>query len=345
MSNIYHDHLDHLEHLRSIKIGSSPAISMYIPLRWTDLPPGKVFSALVKVADSLLLKEGHPKLIINHTDWERWEKQGTITLGIFYHAGVTTLIPLPIRMQPRVVVADSFHIKPILAAASEYMDALLLHFNERGASLYRINSAGETLVDSFLPAETKPKFDWPSRIDKSSLHEFLEFLILDVKGSIKNCTKILGITGSGFSELRSELFWKKAGLPIVFLDESFKSDSPQNSFSIMRLRLSLFVNEKHSQAVLKAIKTNSSFEISSSVKGLGEDILNKKINHLCVSLDDMHFGELDSTTGQVIVNKSQFNSRDDDLLDDLVELAIDNGIKVSVVPKKYLPNGRSFVAS
>jgi hypothetical protein len=25
--------------------------------------------------------------------------------------------------------------------------------------------------------------------------------------------------------------------------------------------------------------------------------------------------------------------------------AIDNGIKVSVVPKKYLPNGRSFVAS
>ena len=45
------------------------------------------------------------------------------------------------------------------------------------------------------------------------------------------------------------------------------------------------------------------------------------------------------------MNKSQLNASDDDVLDDLVELAIDKGVLVSVVPKKYLPTGRSFVAS
>ena len=342
MSNVYHDHL---EHLRSIKMGNSPAVSMYIPLKWADYTPGKIFSVLVKAANSLLERGGHPKLDLSTPEWERWTKQGTITLAVFHYAGVTNFIPIPTRMQPRVVVANSFHVKPIVTAAHEYVDALLLHFNESGASLYRVNPVGENLIDSYLPTEVIPKYDWPSKIDRSSLREFLEFLNQEVRGSLQGTTKILGITGSSFTELRSESFWKKTKLPISFLDDSFKVAVPQNAFSIMRLRLSQIVNEKYSKAVLDAVKSGPTSQDLMSVRVLGTKILNKEINHLCVSLDHMHFGELDFKTGEVTVNKTQKNSKDDDLLDDLVELAIDNGIKVSVVPKKYLPNGRSFVAS
>ena len=35
----------------------------------------------------------------------------------------------------------------------------------------------------------------------------------------------------------------------------------------------------------------------------------------------------------------------DDVMDDLVELALKNGIQVSVVPKIFMPNGKSFLAS
>lgn len=341
MSNIYHEHLDNL---RGIKIKSFPVVSMYIPLKWSDCSPGKMFSSLVKAADEVLLMKGHSRLEVNTPEWERWIKQGTVTLAIFHHAGMTSLIPLPTRMQPRVVVANSFHVKPILTASNEYIDGLLLHFNESGASLYRVNPVGENLIDSYLPSKILPKFDWPTRLDRGSLREFLVFLKNEVKGSMLTTTKIIGITGSTFSELRSDSFWKTTKLPIIFLDDSFKVALPQNAFSIMRLRLSQLVNEKHSDAVLQAGKATSSQD-SLSMCGLGEKILNKEIHHLCVSLDDMHFGKLDMKTGQVTVNKSPRNSNDDDLLDDLVELAIDNGIKVSVVPKKYLPKGRSFVAS
>ncbi len=342
MNNIFHDHL---EHLRSIRMDNSPAISMYIPLKWADYTPGKIFSALVKAADGLLVKGGHPKMDFSTPEWERWTKQGTVTLAVFHYAGVTNFIPIPIRMQPRVVVANSFHVKPIVTAANEYVDALVLHFNESGASLYRVNPVGENLIDSYMPTEVIQKNDWPSKMDRSSLREFLEFLNQEVRGSIQSTTKILGITGSLFTELRSESFWKKAKIPISFLDDSFKVAVPQNAFSIMRLRLAQVVNEKHSQAVLHALKAGSTPQDELSVRVLGTKILNKEINHLCVSLDDMHFGEIDFKTGETTVNKTQKNSQDDDLLDDLIELAIDNGIKISVVPKRYLPNGRSFVAS
>ncbi len=342
MSNVYNDHL---EHLRNIKMGNAPAVSMYIPLRWADYTPGKIYSALIKAADGLLARGGYPKLEMSMPEWERWTNQGTITLAVFHCSGFTNFIPIPTRMQPRVVVANSFHIKPIVTAAHEYIDALLLHFNESGASLYRINPVGESLIDGYLPSEVLPKNDWPSRIDRSSRREFLEFLNQEVRGAIHITTKILGITGASFPELRSESFWKKTRLPILFLNETFKVAVPQNAFAIMRLRLSQIVNEKHSQAVLDALRAGPESQEESSVRVLGSKILNKEINHLCVSLDDMHFGELDFKTGEVIINKTQKDSKDDDLLDDLVELAIDNGVKVSVVPKKYLPKGRSFVAS
>ena len=342
MSNIYHDHLDHL---RSIKTNSQPALSLYVPLKWNDFAPAKIFTALLKAANGLMANSGHPNLEIMTPEWDRWMRQGTVTLAIFHHNGITNLIPLPTRMQPRVVVAKSFHIKPIVAASHEYVDSLLLHFNESGASLYRVNPVSETLIDSYLPSEILPKTDWPARLDRQSLREFLEFLQQEVRGSILSTTKILGITGASFKELQSDTFWKKTNLPIAFYDDSFRIASPQNAISIMRLRLAQIVNERHTQSVMKALNDNKALDDIYSVKYLAPKILQGEIKQLCVSLDCMHFGEVDPETGNVVMNKSQLNASDDDVLDDLVELAIDKGIVVSVVPKKYLPSGRSFVAS
>lgn len=342
MSNIYHDHLNQL---RSIKTNAIPAVSLYVPLKWSDFLPGKIYSALLKAADELMAKSGHPKLEIVTPQWDRWAKQGTVTLALFHHNGVTTMIPLPTRMQPRVVVANSFHVKPIITASHEYVEALLLHFNDTGASLYRINPVGEVLVDSYLPSEILPKTDWPASSDRESIRDFLEFLQHEVKGSIEKTTKLLGVTGASFTELQSESFWKTTKLPVAFYSDSFRSAVPQDALSIVRLRLAKMINEKHTQSVSKAWNMPNDSVMQFSVEALLAKILNNEIKHLCVSLDCMYFGEIDSETGEVIVNDAQLNTTDDDILDDLVELAIDKGIEVSVVPKKYLPLGRSFVAS
>lgn len=342
MRNIYHDHL---EQLRNIKISSHPAVSLYIPLKWNDFSPDKIFSALMKAAESTMLRSGNFKLEIKTPEWNRWLEQGTVTLAIFHHNGMTNLIPLPTKMKPRVVVANSFHVKPILTASNEYIDSLLLHFNEDGANLYRVNPAGETFLGCYLPSEVLPEADWPSRLDKYSLQEFLEFLHLEIRGSIQTTTKILGITGASFSDLQSDPLWKTLDLPLCYCDDSFRSAIPLNAFSSLRLRLSQLVHERHIQSVNRVSNYDRASQESSSVTTLPLKILNKEIKNLCVSLDCMHFGEVDYKTGNVILSKSHRNGKDDDLLDDLVEMAIDKGIEVSVVPKEYLPSGRSFIAS
>lgn len=340
MNNIYHDHL---EQLRSVKMNSHPAVSLYVPLRWVDFTPGKIFTALRKAADGILTKGGYPKLQLETPDWGRWLRQDTATLSIFHHNGVTTLIPLPTRMQPRVVVADSFHIKPIVTASQEYVDSLLLHFSESGASLYRITTTGETLIDSYLPSETLPKSDWPTRLDRQSFREFLEFLQQEVRNSVLPTTRFLGVTGASYPQLQIEDFWKMTKVPTAFYEDSFRVAVPQNAISILRLRLSQVINQRHSQAVMRSLSKSSESSDSFSIRDVVPKILKKEIKELSVSLDCMHFGHLDSKTGAVQLNKSQQNAKDDDLLDDLLELAMDHGIKVNVVPKKFLPEGKSFV--
>jgi len=64
-----------------------------------------------------------------------------------------------------------------------------------------------------------------------------------------------------------------------------------------------------------------------------------------VSLDDLHFGEFNQWTGEAKVHRGQQNTRDDDLLDDFAELALRNGIEVRVVPRKFLPHGKSFIVA
>lgn len=343
MSNIYQDFL---KQLRNVEPSSHPAVSLYVPLKWNDFEPAKIFKLLFKTADELMNKNGHKRLEILTPDWNRWMRQGTVTLAIFHHKGVTTLIPLPTRMQPRVVVAKSFHIKPIVTASHEYIDSLLLHFNELGASLYRISPAGEELLESYLPSKILPKTDWQGRIDRQTLREFLEFLQSEVKGSKLRTTKILGVSGAALSEFQSEAFWKKTGLPVAMLSDPSRSSMPHNSISIMRLRLAQMINERHTQSVRSVLNSNNEFQENATlVSTLATKILNKQIRQLCVSLECMHFGEVDAKTGTVVLNRFQQNAHDDDILDDLVEMALDRGIEVSVVPKKYLPQGRSFVAS
>lgn len=341
MRNIYHDHVDRL---RSLSFSSGAGVSLYVPLRDTEISSGRVFAALLNVANDLLQKSGRPKMVIPQPEWNSWTRQGAVTLAIF-HFGVTTeIIPLAIRLPPRVVVAKSFHVKPLLAAAQEYVEAMLLHFHDGGADLYRVNTVTEQLVDSYLPSELSPKADWPSKLSRGSVREFLEFLKEEVTGSVRQTTRLLGVTGNDYTELQNTSFWGTAKMPVIFLPDPFRARDPQNAFSILRLRLSRIIHDAHAARVAKATEGPGRFD-DLNVQNLGVKIVNAEISKLCVSLDNMVFGELDPLTGEVSIHRTQQDASDDDLLDDMLELAIDRGIEVSVVPKKHLPSGKLFVAS
>jgi hypothetical protein len=69
MTNFYEEHIARLSLLNT---GDHPAVSMFIPLRNSELFPNKIFFALIKATNSILQKEGYSKLEIVQPNWNDW---------------------------------------------------------------------------------------------------------------------------------------------------------------------------------------------------------------------------------------------------------------------------------
>jgi len=341
MMNVYEKYLFQLQ---ALPPRDESRVSLFIPVRWGDSSPEHIFRALVKTADSLLLKEGRSRLSLTSPDWERWKTQGTVTLALYIGSGVVHAIPLPLHMPPRVVVAETFHIKPLIASAQGVLNGLHVHFHEMGASLYRVNAGETVLIDTYLPSKAHSRGDWTAILDRSEVVEFLEFLRAEVRAVKNQDTRVLGISGLPETLLRSPGVWKGIKLQIIELEDSPSKIHPEKALGEIRVHLAREINQAYTNQVLKVLLQRD--ELSDpDISNLGTKILKREINRLCVSLEDVHFGVLNPDTGLAVMTRAQKGCRDDDLLDDLVELAMKNGIEVSVVPKVHLPHGKSYIAS
>jgi hypothetical protein len=342
MSNIYERHL---EELQKISKQSEALVSLFVPMRCPDSSPEKTLSTLIKTANTLLKKQGYPEVSLSKVEWEKWNKQGTNTLAIYQGSGITTFIPLPVKMNPRVVVASTFHVKPLVASSSEHLEALVLHFNKFGVSLFRVSQTNEILVDSYQPSRTYIREDWPVSLEHSEVRDFLEFLKLEINGTKRSSTKLLAITGTNHRSLQIKGIWKECNLPIFFLEDSFMNVVPEKAIPLVRFKLETEIKEEYRSIVKKILSGEPAAHEDHGLTTLGKKILKKEIKTLCISLEDLHFGEVNNSTGELILRRSQQNVKDDDVLDDLLELALKNGVSVSVVPKLYLPSGTTYLAS
>ena len=182
-----------------------------------------------------------------------------------------------------------------------------------------------------------------TNLSRSEFRDFIEFLKPEIAAMKTSTTKFLGFSGFSNALFTSTEFWKDLKLPLIEMQESPKIMVPQNAISILRLRLSREINENHRERVGKILADTDGHD--PDISELGKRILQNEVTRLCVSLEDMQFGELDPQTGLARVHKSQNSANDDDILDDLVELALKKKVQVSVVPKTFLPIGKSYIAS
>ncbi len=331
----------HIRNLTTLANGHGPVVSIFVPLISAEVPSVKILAALLRVANGLLANEGHPPVTVSTVDWRRWERQGSATLALFIGGGVTTVIPLPIRLAPRVVVASSFHIKPLVAAREYAVGALLVHFSDLGATVYNVSTGDEVLLETYLPSRLKIPVDW-NKLSRLEKKDFLKFLSNEVRGLRTPEVAFIGISNQGDALLSSPEVWRGLGLEVIEVEEQTRGQLPQNAISILRLRVGRIITERYRRRV-KEIIYDENHGIA-QVEELGPRILNREIRSLCVSLEDMQFGVIDSSSGAVGLRRAQRDCQDDDVLDDLIELALRNDIPVSVVPRAFLPPGRMFVA-
>jgi hypothetical protein len=199
-------------------------VSIYLPVQLFDQHPELSFQRLWNEALELLKKAHHPLPARPHIPWVQLHQQKTQGIAFFYSKQGVTLIPLSESVPSRVVVATSFHLKPLIACLSKTSSRRLLATIKRSHRPYH---------------------------------------------GVKR--------GDNFEKIKSQINRREFKKMVVSLDEM------------------LFYDPTHA--------------------------------------------------GKLQFHHQQLNHKDDDVLDDLIELALKNRLRVGVVPHHLLPVGCCLLAA
>lgn len=318
--------------------------SIMLPLVNLLIPEQKLLGGLVGTANNLLSKN-KKKITLNTGNLDKWRKKGAQSLAIYHCGDEAIYFPLPFHLEPRVIVADSFHIKPLLAAINNHTEGILVHFHNWGATLFRVGDNSVDRIDSILPASKDTHTIWHYDMTKEGIVDFINFIQQELIVYAGQQTSLIAITGSGNDYIQNRSLWKPLGIPLLFMEESWRSIYPEKAIVVLKRLLNEQVERIHSQEVAQILSRKHITNQQSDFDHLLDHVLNKKISELIVSLDDIQFGKIDIKSGKTILFKKQHGTNDDDILDDMVEIAIKTGIKVKVIPRTYLPSGLTYIAA
>lgn len=235
------------------------------------------------------------------------------SIAIFRDEQRFRIVPLVAPVPPRVVVATSFHIKPLLAEETRVARGDLLHVYRGRASLHHMYHGRSKLM-----GEWSLRDGVPTAIDDHLSKCEGPVVMVSDHSTLKLNTHARRVIFS-FEEVNPELaqrtYWK---LVRTHEDE--------------RLAREIDMILGHSERM-----------VAKTASDLAEQLKRRKLKKLYITLEDMAWGEWDEAIGVVSVHRCQANHRDDDLFDDIAETQIRKGTMVKVVPRKLLPVGVAAV--
>ncbi|MFP5492951.1 MAG: hypothetical protein ACLGG0_15725 [Bacteriovoracia bacterium] len=321
----------------------TPLVSIFVPLRGNEIPLNTMFNSLVRAANKIIQRDGFKQVQLKIPDWRFWITEGAVSLAIYHAEGVTTIIPLNINMPPRMIVANSFHVKPVLASSSNIGEALLMTFHNRGCSLTRVTATGSMLHETYIPSRYDLNNKWLEQLSRAHLRDFIEHMKAEVESIQNKQTRFLIIDGASEELIQRADVWTKLRIPVRILERTVTSQSTDEGVKEAQKMLFQFEKDRIRKSVNEAISTNRIIHSEDKIDDVAKLILQRKVKKIFLSLEDLEFGELDAKSGAVKFHKAQKNTRDDDVLDDLAELALKNSVEVNVVSRDYLPNAKKLL--
>ncbi len=322
----------------------TPLVSIFIPLKSNYMPAQTIFNSLIKTANKILVRDGYEAIKITQPDWIFWQSEGTQSLGLYHAEGVTTIIPLNVLMEPRVIVANSFHVKPIIASTGNSGEALLLTFHKRGCSLTRVTSSSSMLLETYIPSSYDLNDRWLEQLSRTHLRDFIEYMKSEINSLKSKQTRFLMIDGVTQDVLKRSDLWAKLKLPLQILEREAIAADHERGVDLAKKALKEHERQSIKIKISEALALNPKIQQrTEQIEDIAKLILQRKITKIFLSLEDLVFGELNTSNGEVSVHRGQKNSQDDDLLDDLAELALKNGIVVHVVPNEFFPEDHKIL--
>ena len=272
------------------------------------------------------------------------------SLAIYHSAEFTRSVELPVRVEDQIIVADSFHIKPLLRCVQMRADCLLLLLTNGQGILHSVTLDGTKEIVR-IPIAQRP------------IHE-------DYGTGSNRCWflgELAAMRHDGLLQAMRTLnrmlhpYWNKDFRPLVLAGPQHQQTAFRKvctSTNLLPRGISGYVEdlneqqlagmagdvvEKDSdaldgQAVASYERAESLGHATSNLGEIGRIAANGGVADLLIATDTNLWGSYDRTNGTVkVLDRQTRRLVCDDVLDDIAEVVLSKGGKVRVIPRAAMP--------
>lgn len=323
---------------------SKPCLSIYIPkVSKTFLKEDRknLFLALAKQAEEILLRDHEPAvahLLIEklwssnpYSELDRYES----ALGFFHHQTLTGLLPLNGEVDPKIVVADSFHIKPVLGWLQETPPYYLLTLSSNEIKVYQ----GDAWDLRFIKSVVDERFfhSTKKKASKAQVKEFFHKAETEILELTKNDSRAIVIAGVDWVQALYQKVSKNKNL----IPSNIRGDVHRLKMSALKNATAMVLHELFQRAKRKLIfeyeLARNKGKMLSDLQEISKAAIQGRVKKMLIARDQVIWGEIKPKTGDLRLHYRQMNSRDDDVLDNLAETVLARGGSVLCVPRHEIP--------
>jgi hypothetical protein len=267
-----------------------------------------------------------------------------VGIGIFISPTTQAFVCLPAAPRERVVVADSFHLKPVMKAlASGVGSFAILALSLRGAHFFE-SDAGSVHLTHTLPLDRRAREHLDAaevvRDSRTLLRQYLRRIDRAVRGWIGRGRRPLILAGPAY--LRA--LYREVNTYPYLINDGFALDAMIHIDALYAraLRVLSTTIERSITQDLAALRDvtddpNVTFDVKTASKWVALGLVDK----MFVADDATIRGSFDGTTGEIILHEV---AGSDCVLDDLAEEVLRKGGRVVCVPQSGLPK-RALLAA
>ncbi len=273
-------------------------------------------------------------------------------LWVFLNKDSFRILKIPLDVQDMVVVATSFHVKPLLRWLQFDRDFLLLGLERGMAHLYHGNQFSLRKIE--LPRSTRfQKFDQAPVLDSQTLSErerairyyehvdLLNDWLADLSELKRPHVFVVGEKDL-VQSARAKLNYPESLKPAL-LTKFHPHKLADICFEIRRI-LKREATLELEEAVLEFYQALDNRVAKNNIQQIAKAAAQGRVNKLIIADGINIFGKLNPKTGNLAIHMSHLNHEDDDILDDLAQMVLAKGGEVIVASRDQIPQGRPALA-
>jgi hypothetical protein len=260
-------------------------------------------------------------------------------VAVFRSEGYSRILSIPVEVEQLCVVANSFHVKPLLRWTQDAANFIWADIRQGICRLHSGDDESVTIVDVLRLIENQPMHSHRQGANQiaqniRSLRERL-YVIHHPK---------VFLTGDAPSCLLVATLLRQNGVKPTYLRRVDHTEPMDIVVSKIRMQMRRRIARRFANAIREFQIANALNNAATSLWQIARLATRGKVRKLVIAEDFQIFGKLDPSTGKLSVTPTQFDHEDDDVLDDIAQRVLTQGGEVLVTKQKWIPGGRPAMA-